>query len=123
MFRFPFGVIYSLKNLFSYTFLTSYLETIIVIKSKLFLFLMLFRAAPMAYEGSQARGQIGATAACLHHSHKMPDLSRICDLHHHRSQQHWNLNPMSKFRDQTRNLVVTSRICFPCATTGTLVVS
>ena len=29
----------------------------------------LFRAAPAAYGGSQARNQIGATAAGLHHSH------------------------------------------------------
>ena len=28
-----------------------------------------FRTAPMAYRGSQARGQIGASAASLHHSH------------------------------------------------------
>ena len=28
-----------------------------------------FRAAPAAHGGSQARGQIGATAASLHHSH------------------------------------------------------
>ena len=29
----------------------------------------LFRAAPTAYGGSQARGRIGAVAAGLHHSH------------------------------------------------------
>ena len=29
----------------------------------------LSRAAPTAYGGSQARGQIGAVAASLHHSH------------------------------------------------------
>ena len=29
----------------------------------------LFRAVPMAYRGSQARGQTEATAANLHHSH------------------------------------------------------
>ena len=29
----------------------------------------LFRAAPMAYGSSQARDQIGAVAASLHHSH------------------------------------------------------
>ena len=29
----------------------------------------LFRAAPVAYGGSQARGLIGAIAASLHHSH------------------------------------------------------
>ena len=28
-----------------------------------------FRTAPTAYEGSQARGQIGAIAVSLHHSH------------------------------------------------------
>ena len=28
-----------------------------------------FRAAPAAYGGSQARGQVGATASGLHHSH------------------------------------------------------
>ena len=32
-------------------------------------FLSFFRAAPSAYGGSQARGQIGAVAAGLHHSH------------------------------------------------------
>ena len=32
-------------------------------------FALLFRAAPMAYGGSQARGRIGATAAGLHHGH------------------------------------------------------
>ena len=38
----------------------------------IFLFFCLFAiswAAPMAYGGSEARGQIGATAAGLHHSH------------------------------------------------------
>ena len=30
---------------------------------------MLFRPAPMAYGSSQAKGQTGATAAGLHHSH------------------------------------------------------
>ena len=33
------------------------------------LFVCLFRAMPVAYGGSQARGQIGAVAASLHHSH------------------------------------------------------
>ena len=32
-------------------------------------FFFLFRAAPVVYGGSQASGQIGATAAGLHHSH------------------------------------------------------
>ena len=34
-----------------------------------FCLLSFFLAAPVAYGGSQARGQIGAIAAGLHHSH------------------------------------------------------
>ena len=48
----------------------------------------------------------------------MPDLSCACNLHHS-SQQHWILNPLSKARDWTRNLMVLSWICFCCAMTGT----
>ena len=39
-----------------------------------------FRAAPLAYGRSQARGQIRAVAAGL--ATAMPDLSAACDLHH-----------------------------------------
>ena len=69
----------------------------------LFFFFLLFRAAPAAYGGYQARGQIGAGATSLHHS----------------SEQCWILNPLSEARDQTRTLMVASRICFCCATMGT----
>ena len=34
-----------------------------------FVFCLFFRAAPTAYEGSQARGRIGAVATSLHQSH------------------------------------------------------
>ena len=34
-----------------------------------YFFFCLFRAAPTTYGGSQARGQIGAVAITLHHSH------------------------------------------------------
>ena len=56
----------------------------------------------MAYGGFQARGGIGATAAGLHHS----------------SQQCRIPNPLIEARDQTRNHMVPSQICFHCATTG-----
>ena len=36
---------------------------------RFFFFFFLFRAAPMAYGSSLAKGQIGAAAASLHHSH------------------------------------------------------
>ena len=38
---------------------------------------------------------------------------------HHGSPQRWILNPLSKARDQTRNLMVPSRIHFHCTMTGT----
>ena len=48
-----------------------------------------------------------------------PELSRICNLQHSSQfQQRWILNPLRKARDWTRNLMVPSRICFLCATTG-----
>ena len=46
------------------------------------------------------------------------DLSHVCHLHHS-SWQLQILNPLSEARDQTRNLVVPSRIPFHCATMGT----
>ena len=56
-----------------------------------FFFFLLFRATPVTYGSSQARGQIGATAAGLHHNHSNP--SCVCDLHHQ------ILNPLSKAKD------------------------
>ena len=37
------------------------------------------------------------------------DPSRVCNLHHS-SRQRWIVNPLSKGRDRTRNLMVPSRI-------------
>ena len=53
----------------------------------LYLFILVFGAVPVAYEGFQARGPIGAT----------PDLSHICDLYH--SSQRQILNSLIKARD------------------------
>ena len=49
------------------------------------------------------------------------DPSRICDLHHS-SQQRQILNPLSKARDRTLNLMVPNQICFCYATTGTPII-
>ena len=46
------------------------------------------------------------------------DLSSICNPHHS-SWQHRILNPLSKARDRTCNLTVTSQTHFHCATIGT----
>ena len=45
----------------------------------------------------------------------MQDPSCGCDLHDS-SQQHWIFNPLSKARDRTHNLMVTSWIRFHCTT-------
>ena len=64
-----------------------------------FLFFSLFRATDAAYGSSQARVQITAAAASLHHSTAMPDLSHACDYTaahgNARSLTHWGqgLNP------------------------------
>ena len=46
---------------------------------------------PLAYESSQARGQIGAVAAGPYHNHSNADPSHVCDLHNN-SEQCWILN-------------------------------
>ena len=57
-----------------------------------FLGVSFFKATPTAYGGSQARGRTGVIATGLHHS------SRQCGI-----------NPLSEVRNQTYNLMVTSR--------------
>ena len=47
----------------------------------------------------------------------MQDPSHVCSLHHS-SQKHQILNPLSKAREQARNLMVPSQIHFHCTTTG-----
>ena len=79
---------------------------------------MLFRASPTSHGSSQARGQIGATVAGLHHSHSNEG-----------SEQHLQLTPqltatpdpgpLSKARDWTCILMNTSQIHFHCTTIGT----
>ena len=56
-------------------------------------FFFLFRAAPLANGCSQAKGQIGATAAGCSHSHN--NAASQCNLHHS-SQQYWIPKPMRR---------------------------
>ena len=72
----------------------------------------------MAYGGSQARGQIGTTAACLLHSHSNARSDCVCDLHRS-SWQGWILNPLSEARDPTHIFMDTGWIHFCCAIKGT----
>ena len=73
------------------------------------IFWSLFRAAPVAYGGSQARGGIGAVATGLRHSHS----SLGSELHLRPTPHSWQrqiLKPQSEARDQTCVLMVTSQI-------------
>ena len=79
-----------------------------------FFFFWLFRAAPMAYGSSQARGQIRAAAANLHDSHRN---ASICNLHHS-SWQCWILNPLRETRDWFCFLMDTSWVCYHWSKTG-----
>jgi len=80
-------------------------------------FFAIFGAAPVAYAGSKARGRIGAIAAAYATATAAWDPSCICDLHHS-SRQHRILNPLSKVRDWTHNLMVSCRICEPLSHEG-----
>ena len=79
---------------------------------------LLFRAAPVAYGGSQARDRIGAAAANLHHSHSNMGSEPDRDLHHS-SWQCRILNSLSEARDGPFTLINTSQMCFCCASRGT----
>ena len=59
----------SLIPLLSAALETCTVDKVSTVLSLSFFFFGLFRAMPMAYGGSQARGRIRATAAGLHHSH------------------------------------------------------
>ena len=71
----------------------------------------LFRATLTSYGSSQARGRMGAVTAGLCHSH-----SNAGSEPRLRPTPHLILNPLGEARDQTRNLMVTSWICFSCTT-------
>ena len=82
-----------------------------------FFFLCHFRATPAAQGGSQARDVIRPVAAGRHHSTESNTIyntesttqnpSHVCDIHHSSSQCRI-LNLVSKARDRTCNLMVTS---------------
>ena len=53
---------------------------------------VVFRATPEAYGGSQVRGQVGAVATGLHHSHSH-------SYSHARSEPHLGPTPLTATRD------------------------
>ena len=73
---------------------------------KMLNFFLYFRVAPMACGSSQAKDQIGATPAGLHHSHSNAGSATYTAAHGNAGI----LNPLSEARDQTHILVDTSRV-------------
>jgi len=77
-----------------------------------FFLFCLFRALPEAYENSQAKSGIGASAAGLRHSHSNVGSK----LPFHTSWQCWILNPLSEAREQTHILMDISQVHYCWAT-------
>ena len=81
---------------FATTFLLSRGYRILGFVFVLFFFFGFFRAAPLAYGSSQARGWIRATYLPVYiTATATPDVSRVCDPYHS-SQPCWILNPLSQ---------------------------
>ena len=68
---------------------------------------LFFRATPLAYGGSQARGWVADVAAGLHHSHS----DRIQAASVTYTPAHGNTGSLSKARDQTCIIMDASQIC------------
>ena len=83
----------------------------------LFVCFVIFRAAPSAYGGSQARVRLELQLPAST-STATPDPSHVCDLHHSLCQRRI-LTPLSKTGDRTLNLMAPSWIRFCCAMMGT----
>ena len=81
------------------------------------LFVLLFRATPMAYGRSQARGHLKLQLLAYATAAAMQDLSCICKLYHS-SHQCWILNSLSEARDQTSVLMDSSWVCNPLSHNG-----
>ena len=72
---------------------------------------------PAAYRSSRLAVELELQLPAHATATAMPDLSHICDLPHS-SQQCQILNPLSKARGQTHNLMVPNRTRIHCAMTG-----
>ena len=83
-----------------------------------FFFFCFFMAIPREKAGSQARSQMKAVAADLHHTTAKSDLSQVCKQHYS-SWQCQILNPLSKAKDWTCVLMDPSQIHFHSTMTGT----
>ena len=83
----------------------------------MYFFLFFFfppRPTPAAYGSSLAKGQIGASAAGLHHSHS----NKRSELHLQRTLQLGQCQIINPLRDQTLILMDTSWVLNPLSQNG-----
>ena len=114
----------SVEGRHSFLHSESHLITDVALSFPFFLFIylfiylfLLFRAAPIAYGGSQTRGLLWSYScwpAPQPQRRQIPAVSAT-----YSSGQCWILNPLSEARHGTRNLMVPSWIHFHCAMMGT----
>ena len=101
------------------TVLLLWLHFCTILKNSIFLFLSILRLHLWHMEisrpgvKSELQLPVHTTATATR------DPSRVCNLHHS-SQQYWILNPLSKARDQTLNLVDTNQFITHWTTMETL---
>ena len=67
----------------------------------LFFFFCLFKAAPRHMEVPRLGVESELYLLAYTTATATQDPSHVCNLHHHSSQQHWILNPLSEARDRT----------------------
>ena len=72
----------------------------------------------MAYGSSQARGEIRAAAAGLHHSHSRAGSKLLLQPTLHLEIMLGSFNPISKARGRTRILMITSWVLNPLSYSG-----
>ena len=85
---------------------------------RFFFLFFLFRAAPVDYGSSQAKGLIRAIAAGLCHSHGNV-WSELCLWPTLQLRQHQIFNPLNRARDRTHIVMGTSWVHYWWATIGT----
>ena len=84
-----------------------------------FFFFFCFLGPPLRHMEVPSLGDLTAMLpSAYRRATARPDPSSVCDLYHS-SQQRRILNPLSKARDRTENLMVPGQIHFQWATTGT----
>ena len=84
-------------------------QVVLLLLLLLFFVFVFSRAVPAAYGVPRLGVELELQLPACPRATAARDLSHVCDLHHN-SQQCQILNPLSKARDGTHNLMVLSQI-------------